>query len=118
FWGAVAGFTTFIAHAGAPPFSVYMLPQKLHRTLFQATSALFFATVNLVKLGPYAQLGLLNGGNLWTSLALAPLVPVGMVLGIWLHKKVSDALFVGIIYAALLFLGVKLTWDGVSGLYF
>ena len=36
FWGIVAGFTSFVAHVGGPPFQVYALPlaarsQGLHR---------------------------------------------------------------------------------------
>ncbi len=29
FWGAVAGFTSFVSHAGGPPFQMYMLPLRL-----------------------------------------------------------------------------------------
>jgi uncharacterized membrane protein YfcA len=31
FWGAVCGFTSMIAHAGGPPFQVYVLRQRLAR---------------------------------------------------------------------------------------
>lgn len=115
-WGSVSGFTTFISHAGAPPFAIYMLPQKLDRTTYQATSVFFFASVNLLKLGPYATLGLLDTSNLMISLYLAPCVPVGMALGIWLHKKVSDLFFSRFMYAGLTILGVKLSWDGLTAL--
>lgn len=116
FWGAVAGFTTFISHAGAPPFAMYMLPQKLDRTTYQATSVLFFASVNILKVGPYAQLGLFSDANMMAALYLAPIVPVGMGLGIWLHKKVSEDFFVNIVYVGLTLIGAKLIWDGVVGL--
>src|SRR4051794_18465913 len=29
FWGAVAGYTSFVAHAGGPPFQVYVMPLRL-----------------------------------------------------------------------------------------
>ena len=49
FWGAIAGFTSFISHAGAPPTMVYMLPQKLTPRIFAGTSAILFAIINLLK---------------------------------------------------------------------
>jgi uncharacterized membrane protein YfcA len=33
-------------------------------------------------------------------------------LGIWLQRRIPEALFYRIITAALLVLGLKLTWDG------
>src|SRR5690606_39869458 len=27
FWGTIAGYTSYIAHAGGPPVSIYLLPQ-------------------------------------------------------------------------------------------
>ena len=46
-WGAVGGFTSFVAHAGGPPFQIYMLPQKLDKRLYVGTSVMFFWAVNL-----------------------------------------------------------------------
>ncbi len=31
FWGTCAGFTSFLAHAGTPPYQVYMIPQGLNK---------------------------------------------------------------------------------------
>src|SRR3712207_147930 len=31
FWGMVTGFTSMIAHAGGPPFQIYVMPQRLPR---------------------------------------------------------------------------------------
>jgi uncharacterized protein len=28
-WGALAGFTSFVAHAGGPPFQIHVLPMRL-----------------------------------------------------------------------------------------
>jgi len=114
--GSAAGFTSFVAHAGGPPISMYLLRRPLNRTDFVATTVLFFAVVNYVKLVPYAWLGQLQSANLMTSLALSPLAPVGVMLGVYLHKRVSDRLFFGVVYVLLLLVGLKLIWDGVSQL--
>lgn len=55
--GGVAGFTSFIAHAGGPPVNMYLLRRPLDKTSFVATTVLFFSIVNYVKLVPYAWLG-------------------------------------------------------------
>lgn len=114
--GAVAGFTSFIAHAGGPPVSMYLLRRPLDRTDFVATTVLFFTVVNYTKLLPYAWLGQLGPGNLMTSLVLAPLAPIGVATGVYLHRRVSDRLFFGIVYVLLAAVGVKLVWDGIVGL--
>ena len=117
FWSAAAGFTSFLAHSGGPPLSVYLLPQRLDRTVFVATSVFFFFVVNYVKLIPYAWLGLFDFTNLATSAVLAPLAPLGIWLGLVLHKRISDRLFYQICYAALFVVGIKLLWDGASGYF-
>ncbi len=111
--GAVAGFTSFVAHAGGPPVNMYLLRRSLDRTEFVATTVFFFAVVNYVKLVPYAWLGQLSAGNLATSLVLAPLAPVGVLIGVYLHSRVSDRLFFGIVYVLLFLVGLRLIYDGL-----
>lgn len=115
FWGAMAGFTSFVAHAGGPPFQVHMLPQRLDQRVYVATSVVFFWAVNLMKLAPYAWLGQLDTGNLATALVLMPLAPVGMLAGMWLLPRIRPALFYRICYVLVLIVGAKLIWDGIAG---
>ena len=114
FWGAASGFTSTLAHAGGPPFAVYMLPQRIDKTALVATSAVFFLVVNYVKLVPYAFLGQLNAANLTTALIFAPLAPLGIWLGVWLHRRVSEESFYNVSYAMLLATGAKLVWDALA----
>ncbi len=114
---AAAGFTSFIAHAGGPPLSMYLLRRPLDKTQFVATTIVFFAVVNYAKLVPYAWLGQLNAENLSASLLLAPFAPLGIAMGRWLHDRISERLF---FRAACLFLfavALKLTADGLRGLF-
>jgi hypothetical protein len=115
FWGIVSGYTSFVAHAGGPPLSVYLLPQRLDKTVFQATTVVFFAVVNYVKLLPYALLGMFPAVNLTTSLALTPAAILGTLVGVWLHKRVSDRLFYQFCYVFVFLTGAKLLWDGLRG---
>lgn len=114
FWGSVAGFTSTLAHAGGPPVSVYLLPQRLPPTLFVGTTVIVFTVINYAKLVPYAWLGQLRAENLLTSLVLLPLAPVGIRLGRWLHDRVDDVLFYRITYALLLVTGLKLIAEGLG----
>jgi len=113
FWGAVSGFTSTLAHAGGPPFAVYMLPQRLDKSLLVGTSVLFFFVVNYTKLLPYYLLGQLNLGNLAASLLFAPLAPLGIWLGVWLHRRISERLFYQVSYALLFVTGAKLILDAL-----
>ncbi len=117
FWGGVAGFVSFVAHAGAPPLSVYLLPQRLSRTVFMGTSVLFFIVVNYVKLVPYTLLGQFDGRNLMTSLVLMPLAPIGIWMGVWAHNRISEKVFYIICYTAVAVAGFKLLYEGISALF-
>ncbi len=112
-WGALSGFTSTVAHAGGPPMSVYLLPLRLAPSTYVGTSVVLFFAINYAKLVPYAWLGQLHAGNLLTSLLLAPVAPLGIWLGRWLHARVDETLFYRICWALLLVAGAKLVWDGL-----
>jgi uncharacterized protein len=114
FWGAVSGFTSFVAHAGGPPYQVYTLPRRFDSKIFTGTSVIFFATVNAVKLLPYFALGQFDSTNIATSFALAPLAPLATLSGAWVVKRMRPEVFYPISYAAVLIVAIKLLWDGVA----
>ena len=117
FGGSVAGFTSFVAHAGGPPISMYLLRRPLDRTDFAATTIVFFAVVNYVKLLPYGWLGQFDAQNLYTSAALVALAPIGVEFGAWLHHRVTDRFFFAFVYFMLFVVGAKLVYDGLTGLF-
>lgn len=106
-----SGFTSFIAHAGGPPITAYVLPLRLPPMVFAATMAYFFFFINLSKWLPYAWLGLLDIRNLATSLVLLPLAPVGVWFGVRMARRVDPKLFYQLIHLGLFLTGVKLVWD-------
>lgn len=112
---AASGFTSFVAHAGSPPLSVYMLPLKLDKTIYVGTTVIFYAVVNYVKLVPYGLLGQFSTANLTTSLVLLPLAPIGTYLGVKLHHKIPENIFYAICYVALFLVGLRLIYVGVTG---
>ncbi len=114
FWGAVAGFTSFVSHAGGPPYQAYTVPLKLEKLLYAGTSVMFFAIVNSSKVVPYLALGQFSSINLLAALSLMPVAIAGTGLGIWLVRRIRQELFYRITYTAMLIVGAKLIWDGVS----
>jgi uncharacterized protein len=112
--GIASGFTSFVSHAGSPPISAYVLPLRLAPVVFSATMATFFAAINLSKWVPYAWLGLIDWRNMATSLALVPLAPIGVWLGVKLTPHVRPDVFYRIAYGGMFFTGVKLLWDGLK----
>lgn len=116
FWGAIAGFTSFISHTGGPPFQIYVLPRKLAPALYAGTSAFFFAIVNAAKLVPYYFLGQLNVQNLALSAALAPVGILGVFLGVYLVRRIDARLFYRIAYWLVFLLALQLIWEGTTRL--
>lgn len=116
FWGAVSGFTSFVSHAGGPPFQMYMLPQRLEPRMLAGTAVVFFAVVNQVKVIPYVYLGQFSAENLATSAALFPLAVVAVSAGVWLIKRIRPEPFYRFTYAAVFVVSLKLIRDGVVGL--
>jgi uncharacterized membrane protein YfcA len=111
---AVAGYTSFLAHAGGPPLSMYLLPQRLTPAIYVGTTVMYWSVMNFAKLVPYASLGQLDSRNLLTALVLLPLAPVGTRLGVWLNRVVDPLWFYRIVYALTFVIGAKLVWDGLA----
>jgi uncharacterized membrane protein YfcA len=114
FWGLIAGFVSFGVHAGGPPANVYLLPQRLDKSIFVGTMVVLFTTLNFVKLVPYSLLGQLSADNMTTSLILAPVAPLGVWVGLKLHKIINEDWFYPLCYIFLFITGVKLLWDGIG----
>src|SRR5689334_464590 len=114
FSGATSGLTSTLAHAGGPPLLVYLLPQRMEKTIFVGTSVVFFAIVNYVKLIPYGMLGQLSTDNLGLSLLFAPLAPLGIWLGLHLERRIPEKPFYRLSYAILFAIGCKLIYDSLT----
>ena len=115
FWGTVAGFTSFISHAGGPPFQIYVLPQKLSKAEFAGTATILFAIINLAKIGPYQNLSPYTEADVWKVAVLVPFALLGTFLGAYLTKRIADAWFFKLVQTGLFLLSVKLIWDTFSG---
>ena len=112
--GIVSGVTSQIAHAGQPPFQIYVLPKRLARDVLVGTTAIFFAAVNWIKVPAYVALGQFSHAHLMASLALMPLALASTLAGVWLVRRVDADRFYTLIYWLMLGIGLKLIWNGFA----
>ena len=116
FWGAAAAFTSTLIQAGAPPFSVFVLPQRLPKMTFVGTMTIFFALTNAMKVVPYFALGQFSTATLSTSALLLPLAIATNFAGIWLVRVTPVEVFYRIAYWLVLVISLALTLLGAAAL--
>jgi len=108
--GVASGFASFVSHAGGPPVLMFLLPQGLHKTMFQATTVVMFFAVNLIKVVPYAFLGFFTAETLMANVLLAPVALGGVWVGVRAHALVPETLFFALTHVLLLVVGARLIW--------
>lgn len=116
-WGAVSGFTSFVAHAGGPPYQVYAMPLRHPPALYAGTAVIFFAIVNAAKLVPYFALGQFDATNLTASAALMPVAALATLTGAWFVRRMKPQLFYNFMYGMLFFVALKLIYDGATDMF-
>lgn len=113
--GVAVGFTSFVAHAGGPPFAVFMLGQGgIGKTEYHATSVIIFWVVNALKAAIYTVMGLFTLSLLGWSASLIPFALAGTWIGVRAHRVIPERVFFAVAYTALVLTGLKLLWDGVT----
>ena len=108
---AVAGFTSFCAHSGGTPTSIYLLPLRLKKEIYVGTRIIFFTCINLVKLPFYLYLSMVNTSSFTQSLILLPLSVFGIFVGYKLLKIIEESSFYNAIYILILVASTKLIID-------
>lgn len=109
--GFISGVSSTLLHAGGPPLAMHLLARKLPSTEHIATSALFFAVLNLVKLPAFIWQQQLNVELFCWALPFLPLCYFAIQLGYWLKQRVKDHHFLPIVHFLLLAAGLKLLWQ-------
>ena len=113
-FGVATGFTSQIAHAGGPPFQMWVMPRRLPRDVFVGTSAIFFAAVNWIKVPAYVALGQFTAANALATAVLLPFAILGSLAGVKLVRKVAPERFYTIVYVLMVVAGGKLLVDGLG----
>jgi uncharacterized membrane protein YfcA len=113
-FGLATEFTSQIAHAGGPPFQMWVAPRGLPHTRFVGTQAVLFATLNWVKLPAFLALGALTRPVLTTAAVLMPLAILSTLAGVWLIRRVETGWFYAFVYWVMVALGLYLAWRGLT----
>jgi uncharacterized membrane protein YfcA len=106
--GIAAGITSSFAHGAAPVVAMFLMPQQLPKELFVGTTVLIFTWINWIKMPFFVAGGIIDGHTLARSLWYFPLVPLGVWCGVWLNRRVSQAIFVKLIYLFTFLTGLEL----------
>ncbi|WP_462175540.1 sulfite exporter TauE/SafE family protein [Pseudoalteromonas gelatinilytica] len=106
----LSGVTSTIVHAGGPPLIMYFTAIGLSPTKFVATTAAFFATINLFKMVSAISVGLFTFDMWLYALAFAPLAIFGNWVGLKIHDKINKAVFLNVMNYLLLILGLWLAY--------
>lgn len=112
-FGAACGFTSQIAHAGGPPFQMWVTPRKLPHETFVGTSSITFAAINWMKVPSYLALGSFNRALLEAAGLLIPLAIAATFAGVWLVRRMDNARFYTLVYLLMIALGLRLTWQAL-----
>lgn len=114
-FGMIAGITSTLAHAAGPLMQMYLLPQKLPKLQFAATTAAFFFILNLIKMVPFALLGRIQADNLMLGSVMLPVIPLGVFLGYLLVRITKQRHYTALIYTVLGVTSITLIVKGLCG---
>ena len=113
FWGTLAGFTSYLSHAGGPPFQAYVLPQKLDKMVYLGTVTIFFAVVNLLKVPPFIMAGQITADSFQQAIWLAPAALAGAWSGASISRALPERVFFLLVEVALVVVSFKLVYEVV-----
>jgi uncharacterized membrane protein YfcA len=101
--GFLAGVASGMFNNGGPAFNSYLLLQKLKARPFIATSAIFFALLNLIKVPGFLYTGVLDLALLLSLWWVILFIPVGIWVARITLTRISPAAFEWIIVSLLIF---------------
>ena len=101
--GLLAGLASGMFNNGGPAFSSYLLLQKLKARPFIATSAIYFALLNIIKVPGFVYTGVLNLQLLFSLWWVFLFIPVGIWVARVTLTRLSSSAFEWIIIVLLIF---------------
>jgi len=106
--GALAGTASGMFNNGGPAFNSYLLLHKLPPGTFIATTALFFALLNWLKVPGFLYTGVLDRSLLLSVWWVFLFIPLGILAARWLITRIRPVLFERVIIGLLVCSGVLL----------
>ncbi|HEY2951610.1 MAG TPA: sulfite exporter TauE/SafE family protein, partial [Verrucomicrobiae bacterium] len=96
--GLGAGITSTFAHGAGPVVSMFLIPQQMPKERYVGTTVLVFTWINWIKMPFFVWKGIITRETLLTGLFYLPLIPLGVWLGVWLNRRVSEQWFLRLVY--------------------
>jgi uncharacterized protein len=109
--GFLAGVASGMFNYGGPAVSSYLLLQKLKARPFIATTAIFFALLNLIKVPGFLYTGVLDVSLLFSLWWVFLFIPVGIWVARMMLTRLSPSAFEWIIIVLLIFSSLWLLWQ-------
>jgi len=107
--GVVGGIFSALYGIGGPIYTIYMSRRIADKSAFRATMARLILIIGLVRLVLTAAAGLIGQEQLLLSaLLLAPFAALGLVLGNWLHHRLSARRILLFVYTLIIVNGATL----------
>jgi uncharacterized protein len=112
--GFCSGYTSFVVHAGGPPYLLYTVPRLPTKEVLAGTMGIMFAVLNALKVPPYLSLGQFTQDNMLAAAALMPVAIIANLAGVWLLQRISAAMFYRIITMLTFGIGIALIYQGMN----
>ena len=109
--GLLSGIASGMFNYGGPAVSSYLLLQKLKARPFIATTAIYFALLNLIKVPGFLYTGVLNLPLLFSLWWVFPFIPIGIWVARMMLTHLSPSAFEWIIIVLLIFSSLWLLWQ-------
>ncbi len=110
-FGMASGLTSTVAHAGGPPIHMYFLSRGYEQRKFVATSNVFLASVNVLKIGPFIAVGALGQDAFELSIILVPIAAIAAGIGVLVAKFLPKSAFKLVVNILMIVAGAKLIFN-------
>ncbi len=115
-WCAVTGLTSGVLGGlfgtGGPPVIAFLKQHSLAKGAFRATLLSYFMAMSVIRAGAYVRAGVLTTDILHAGLWLLPASLIGTVLGMVVHRRISERSFGLAVSVLLIALGLALLVGG------
>ena len=103
------GFISTLTNSAGILLTLHLLSHKLSKVQFVTTMLMTFLFINAGKIVAFVLLNhLITWETVQELLPFLPAIPIGAMIGIWLHKRVSDRPFTIVLYTIAVVTAVRL----------
>jgi hypothetical protein len=106
--GLISGVLAGMFGTGGPPVIVYLRGYGLAKGAFRATLLWYFLIMSAGRAAVYNHAGVLTTRELWAAAWLLPATALGTVVGMYVHRRLSERQFGLGVSTLLVILGVLL----------